>query len=54
MIKWLWIPVFSLTLLSCEKSRNKQRNDIRKTFRDFSDAFFARDNTTAVRHELET
>lgn len=50
MIKWLWIPVFSLALLSCEESRNKQRNDIRKTFRDFSDAFFARDNTTAAKY----
>ncbi len=43
--------LFPLLLLgSCEESRNQQRAGIRKSFRDFSEAFFGRDGKTAINH----
>ena len=50
MTKWFCILFLALLPLSCEESRNQQRSDVRKTFQDFSDAFFAGDSTTAAKY----
>ncbi len=49
MITRLLAALLALLLLaSCGESRNKQRADVRKSFRQFSKAFFARDAGTAA------
>ncbi len=47
----LLLPVLPLLLLcACEESRNQQRAGIRKSFQDFSKAFFGRDGKSAINH----
>lgn len=49
-MKSLALTLLSMSLLvaSCDESRNKQRAEVRQTFKEFSEAFFAKDGETAA------